>query len=171
MLASSCGAKLPRCGRKSGVSKWSEEVFGRTDIVRSRFQGDGRTGIVSPFFLTLDPLLAELVSYDYDEGGGFLYSGDLAHGVVEGQAQDLEVKVNGVASQVALRPAPVTVFDDETGISGQGKITCLLSDDLEAALLEQRRQRGQPCGADLFARPARASKRWVGHSLSSNGVG
>ena len=31
--------------------------------------------------------------------------GDLAHGVVEGEAEDLDVEVNGIASQVALRPA------------------------------------------------------------------
>ena len=47
-----------------------------------------------------------------------LAAGDLAHSVVEGQAEDLDVEVNGVASEVAFRPAPVTVFDDETGIGG-----------------------------------------------------
>ena len=45
-----------------------------------------------------------------------LDAGDLAHGIVEGQAEDLDMKVNGVAGQVAFGPAPVAVFDDETGI-------------------------------------------------------
>jgi hypothetical protein len=36
--------------------------------------------------------------------------------------------------------------------------------------LQRWRQWGQPGGADLFARPARAFKRGAGHSLSSNGV-
>jgi hypothetical protein len=36
--------------------------------------------------------------------------------------------------------------------------------------LEQRHQWTQPGGADLFACPAGGFKRWVGHSLSSNGV-
>ncbi len=35
-----------------------------------------------------------------------LRAGDLAHGVVEGEAEDLDVEVNGVAGQVALGPAP-----------------------------------------------------------------
>ena len=45
-----------------------------------------------------------------------LCAGDLAHGVVEGQAKNLDVEVNGVAGQIAFGPAPVAVFDDETGI-------------------------------------------------------
>jgi len=80
-----------------------------------------------------------------------LCAGDLAHGVVEGQAEDLEVEVNGIAGKIAFRPAPVAVFDDETGISWQNKIAGLARDDLEAALLQQRNQRGQPGRADLFA--------------------
>jgi hypothetical protein len=35
---------------------------------------------------------------------------------MEGQAEDCDMEVNGVASQVSLRPAPIAVFDDETGI-------------------------------------------------------
>ena len=45
-----------------------------------------------------------------------LLTGNLAHGVVEGQAEDLDVEVDGIASEVAFGPAPVTVFDDEAGI-------------------------------------------------------
>ena len=30
---------------------------------------------------------------------------------MEGQAEDLDMEVNGIAGQIALGPAPVTVFD------------------------------------------------------------
>ena len=36
-----------------------------------------------------------------------LGAGDLAHGVVKGLAEDLDLEVNGVAGEVAFRPAPV----------------------------------------------------------------
>jgi hypothetical protein len=103
-----------------------------------------------------------------------LCSGDLAHGVVEGQAEDLDVEVNGVPGQISFRPAPVAVFDDETGKGGQDKIASLAGDELESVLLQQRNQRSQPGGADLFARPPwvlrTTMRRWVGHSLFSNAV-
>lgn len=104
-----------------------------------------------------------------------LCSGDVAHGVVEGQAKDLDVEVNGVAGQIAFGPAPVAVLDDEAGIGGQKVIARLAGDGLESALLEQWQQRSQPSGADLLARPASGGrpqglKRWVGHSLFANGV-
>ena len=99
-----------------------------------------------------------------------LCASDLAHGVVKGQAEDLDVEVNGVAGEVAFGPAPVGVFDDETGKGGQNKITRLTRDELETALLEQRRQRGEPGGADLLARPS-GFIEWVGHSLFASGVG
>jgi hypothetical protein len=38
---------------------------------------------------------------------------------VEGQAQDLDGEVNGIAGQISFRPAPIGVLDDETGIGGQ----------------------------------------------------
>ena len=94
-----------------------------------------------------------------------------AHGIVEGQAEDLNAEVNGVAGEVALRPAPIAVLDDEARISGQSKIACFVRDELESALLEQRGEGGQSGGADLLACPAGGFKRGVGHSLSSNGVG
>ncbi len=47
-----------------------------------------------------------------------LCAGDLAHGVVERQAEDLDVEVNGVAGQIAFGPAPIAVFDFE-------KLDCL----------------------------------------------
>jgi hypothetical protein len=81
-------------------------------------------------------------------------AGDLAHGVVEGQTEDLNAEVNGVAGEVALGPAPIAVLDDEARISGQNEIARILCDDLNPALLEQRREGCQPGGADLLARPA-----------------
>ena len=47
---------------------------------------------------------------------GVLSSGDLAHGVAKGQAKDLDTEVYGMAGQVALRPSPIGVFDDQAGI-------------------------------------------------------
>jgi hypothetical protein len=51
-----------------------------------------------------------------------LGSSDLAHGVVEGQAEDLGTEVDGVPGQIALGPAPIGVFDDQTGIGGKLKL-------------------------------------------------
>lgn len=83
-----------------------------------------------------------------------LCAGDLAHGVVEGQSQDLDMEVNGVAGQVALWPAPVGVFDDETGKGGQNKIARLKRDQLESSFFQKRNQRSDAGGADLLAGPA-----------------
>ena len=103
-----------------------------------------------------------------------LCASELAHGVVEGQAEDLDVEVNGIAGQIAFGPAPVAVFDDESGIGGQNIVACVPSNEFKFALLEQRHQWREPGGADLFARPKWAlrptMRRWVGHSLFSNGV-
>jgi hypothetical protein len=103
-----------------------------------------------------------------------LCAGDLAHGVVERQAENLNVEVNGVTGKVTFRPAPVAVFDDEAGISWQNIIARLARDQLESTLLEQRHQRREPGGADLFTRPPGAwrttMRRWAGHSLFSNAV-
>ena len=46
-------------------------------------------------------------------------SSDLAHSVVEGQAEDLGTEVDGVAGQIPLGPAPIGVFNDQTGIGGR----------------------------------------------------
>ncbi len=104
-----------------------------------------------------------------------LCAGDLAHGVVEGQAEDLDVEVNGVAGEVAFWPAPVGVLDDEAGIGGQNKIARLMRDELESAFFQKRDQWSQARGADLLTRPPGAwrttMRRWVGHSLFSSGVG
>ncbi len=58
-----------------------------------------------------------------------LRSGDLAHGVVEVHSQNLNKEVDGIASQVALGPAPVAVLDDEAGKDGQLEIARLLFDE------------------------------------------
>ena len=48
----------------------------------------------------------------------FLGAGELPHGVVEGQAEHLNMEVNGIAGEVAFGPAPIAVFDDESGKDG-----------------------------------------------------
>ena len=58
-------------------------------------------------FLAFQRLSAGLGSYRFDAVGVSSDSIDLAHGVVEGQPEDLDVEVNGVASQIAFWPAPV----------------------------------------------------------------
>ncbi len=87
-------------------------------------------------------------------GFGSLRSGDFAHGVVEGETQDLDKEVDGVAGEVSLGPAPVAFLDDETGIGGEFKITCLPCDELEFALFQERHQWSDARGADLLASPA-----------------
>jgi hypothetical protein len=85
------------------------------------------------------------------------------------------VEVNGVAGQVSFGPAPIGVFDDQTGIAGQNKIACLAWGELESPLLQEWRQWCEPGGADLLARPAGATPGWIkgvgGLSLFSSGVG
>lgn len=64
------------------------------------------------FFLGVPTALGP---YDWDAGRRLAlgsHAGDLAHGVVEGKAEDLEVEVDGVAGEVAFGPAPVAVFED-----------------------------------------------------------
>ena len=82
---------------------------------------------------------------------------DIVHGLLEGQTQDLGMEVDGVASEVTLRPAPVAVLDDEAGKGGQQEIAASVFEQLEAPLLEQRQERGQSRGTDLFASPARVA--------------
>src|SRR5687768_5182367 len=70
---------------------------------------------------------------------------------MEGEAQNAHEEVNGIAGEVTFGPAPITVFDDQTGVGGQDKIARLLFDELESALLQQGNQRDLAGGADLFA--------------------
>jgi hypothetical protein len=37
---------------------------------------------------------------------------------VEGEAEHLDMEVDGIAGEVAFGPAPIAVFDDESGIGG-----------------------------------------------------
>ena len=60
---------------------------------------------------------------------------------MEGKPQNLDMEVNGVASQTAFWPAPVTVFDDEAWERGQNEIARSLFEQLESTLLEQRQER------------------------------
>lgn len=88
-----------------------------------------------------------------------------------GQTREIhKLRIVAIPSLVYLTgPAPVTVFDDEAGIGGQGKIAPLPFDQLDPPLLQERHERRQPGSADLLARPARAFKRGAAHSLFSNG--
>ena len=69
---------------------------------------------------------------------------DLAHGVVEAHFEDVDEEVDGVAFEVALGPAPVAFFDDETGEGGQLEVARLRCDELQAALFQQGNQRALP---------------------------
>ena len=94
-----------------------------------------------------------LASYRYDAGGCFqccpLRSGDLAHRAVEVHSQNLNKEVDGIASQVALGPAPIAFLDDEAGKGGQLEIARLLFDELQSALLQQGNEWDLPGRADL----------------------
>lgn len=61
---------------------------------------------------------------------------------MEGDAEDLHEEVNGVAGHVALRPAPVAVFEDQAFVSSQLEVAVLISlDEFQAAFLQERSQR------------------------------
>lgn len=45
-----------------------------------------------------------------------LCAGELAHGTVEGRAEDLDAEVDSFAGQIALGPAPTGAYDDQTGM-------------------------------------------------------
>ncbi len=69
---------------------------------------------------------------------GGLLSGDLAHGVVEAQAQNLNEEVDGVAGQVASRPLPIAVFDDQIRIGGLLVVFRFAFEKLKPAPLQER---------------------------------
>jgi len=52
---------------------------------------------------------------------------------METHAQDVDEEVDGIALEVALRPAPVAFFEDETGVGGQLEIARLLLNQRQAA--------------------------------------
>src|SRR2546423_8072034 len=94
-------------------------------------------------------------------------AGDLAHGIVKAQAQDLDEEVDGVAGQFALGPAPVAVFEEQAREGGQLEVACFFFDQAESSLLEQGQQGGHARGADLLAGPAMSR---MGHgSLAFSG--
>ena len=47
----------------------------------------------------------------------------------------MDEEVDGVALEVALGPAPVALFEDETGEGGQLEVARLLSDELVTPLV------------------------------------
>ena len=63
------------------------------------------------------------------------------------------MEVDGVAREVALGPAPVTILDEETGKGGQKVVAAPVFEQLEVPFLEQRQERSQSGGADLLASP------------------
>ena len=77
--------------------------------------GRGRTGVVRARFDAPGGALTTLRSYGWSFGVSARwprchrkrFTGDLAHGLVEGQAEHLDMEVDSVAGEVALRPAPV----------------------------------------------------------------
>lgn len=86
---------------------------------------------------------------------GVLRCGEFAHGGVEGEAEDLDEEVDGVAGLVSFGPAPIRVLRDEAGEGGHRKVAATGFDELESAFFQKRDERGRPCGADLFAGPRR----------------
>ena len=87
----------------------------------------GRTGVVGPGR-----------QWRVCVGFGLLRLGtdDLAHGLVEAQAEDLDEEVDGVAGLVTLGPAPIAILDDQTGKGGQKEIARSLVEQLQPPPLE-----------------------------------
>lgn len=81
-------------------------------------------------------------------------SGDLAHGIMEGETEDLGEEVDGVARFVVSGPAPVGVLEQETRVIGGFEVAGVVFDESEAAFFEQRAQGRLPCATDLFAGPS-----------------
>jgi len=52
---------------------------------------------------------------------------------VEGQFEDVDEKVDGVAGQIARGPTPVGFLGDQTGKGGQLEVARLRFDELQAA--------------------------------------
>jgi hypothetical protein len=83
-----------------------------------------------------------------------LRDGDRAHGVVEGQAEDLDTDVNGVAGQISFRPTPTAVFEEDAGTGRRLKIARLICQELKHALLEQANLRIDGCGWEFLKAPS-----------------
>jgi hypothetical protein len=72
---------------------------------------------------------AAMASYRYDAIGVYPWSGvsvlrskNLAHGIVEGKAKDLDKEVDGVSALVLLGPPPIGVFDDQPLVAGEFQV-------------------------------------------------
>lgn len=83
----------------------------------------------------------------------------MGHGVVEGEAEDLDEEVDRVTGFVLGGPAPIVLFDDEAWIGRKDKIAGLAWKKLKSEVDQQGRERLEPSGADLFTRPARKRKQ------------
>lgn len=96
---------------------------------------------------------------------------DSVHGFVEREPLDFDEEVDGVPGQIALGPAPIAVFDGESAVGGDGKISGLALDEGETVFFQERSQLHFSGGADLFFGPglggAGAIRRARCHSLSS----
>ena len=95
---------------------------------------------------------------------------DLAHSLMEGEAEHLDEQVDGIASQLARWPTPIAVFDEQALVSDQFKIAGGQFDEFEAALAQQGNQRSHAGGADLLAGPAVGTTGVVYRSHFANGV-
>src|SRR5436190_19056229 len=108
--------------------------------------------------------------YGYSLRGFCLWFGDLAHSIIEGQAENLDEEVDGVACQLALWPTPIAVLDEQALVSGQFKIDGRQLDELEASPAQQGNQRSHAGGADLLSRPAVGATGVVCRSHFASGV-
>ena len=81
-----------------------------------------------------------------------LWACDLLHGVVEGEAYDPDEEVDGIARELALRPAPVGLFDEETRMVDQLVVAPFALAQGEVTSVEEGEDRSHPCGAYLIAR-------------------
>lgn len=72
---------------------------------------------------------------------------------MEGEAQDTHEEVDGVAGQVPLGPTPVTLFDDQAGIAGQGEVARVVFDQFQSTFPEQWGQRSQSSDPDRITGP------------------
>jgi hypothetical protein len=138
-------------------------------VVRAAFPPDYHADVVGADFCP-GPGLLPHCHRTVTIRAAVLYSGDLAHGLMEAHPQDLNEEVNGVAGQVALGPPPTAVLEDQAGEGGQEVIARLLLDEPEGSFLEQGHQWRQAGGADLFTRPARLREAGC-HSLFGTEVG
>ena len=88
---------------------------------------------------------------------------------MEGAAEHLDEEVDGVAALVGVEPAPVVVFDDQSGEVGQVEVAVWARLQAQALAGEQGRQFGAAGGLYLASGPARV-RRWGGHGRSGSGA-